>query len=130
MSKFLKYISVFSFLIAGLTLSAHQLIPHDHHSSDLYTNQEKNCPVSNNNSNHNAGFPTHCHAFNNFISEKFRPFQDSQNIQFYFFTFTSLFNTVNLRIQVHSESIITFQKPVIDSYTLESSLLRAPPALA
>lgn len=124
--KIFKYLSVFSLWIAGLTLSAHLLLPHDHHIADTSSNQDKNCPASNNKS----GFPVHCHAFNDLASEKSRPIQISQNIQFYFIAFSSLSDASDFELQIPCVSVIDLRKPVFGSFTLELSLLRAPPALA
>lgn len=126
MMKILKSISVFSLWIAGLTLSAHLLLPHDHHIDDTTSNQNKNCPVSNNKS----GFPVHCHAFNDLTSEKSRPNQISQKIPFYFIAFSNFSDTSDFDLQIPCGGITDLQKPVFDSFTLELSLLRAPPASA
>jgi len=126
MRKIFKYMSVFFLWIAGLTLSVHLLIPHDHHIADTLSNQDKNCPVSNNKS----GFPVHCHAFNDLASEKSRPFHVTQNIQFNFIVFNSFSDTSDFELQIPSVSVIDLQKPVFDLFTLELSLLRAPPVSA
>jgi hypothetical protein len=127
--KIFKYMSVFSLWIAGLALSAHMLIPHDHHLSDSLSNQDKSCSNSNN-SNHKSGFPIHCHAFNDLASEKVRPVQITQNIQVSFVTFGIIINTSAFKLDASFISLPDFQKPVFDSFTLELSLLRAPPSLA
>lgn len=130
MRKILKYISVFPLWLAGFTLSAHMFIPHDHHLAEPYSNQDKNCPAPNNKSDHKSGFPLHCHAFNDLASEKVRLYHVSQNFQFSF-TFLNVLTDYNAPdLQNSCTSIIDFQKPIFDSYALELSLLRAPPALA
>ena len=129
MSKILKYISGFSLWIAGLALSAHMLIPHDHHITDSLSNQDKNCSNSNNSSN-KSGFPIHCHAFNDLASEKSRPIQITQNIQVSFVTFGILTDTSAFKLHGSFISLTDFQKPIFDSFTLELSLLRAPPFIA
>lgn len=121
-----KYISVFSLWIASLALTAHLLLPHDHHIADTLSNQDKNCPVSNNKS----GFPLHCHAFNDLASEKSKPVQITQNIQVSFVTFGILTDTSVCKSHISYISLTDFQEPVFDSFTLELSLLRAPPTLA
>jgi hypothetical protein len=129
MKKFFKYISVFFLWIAGLALSAHMLIPHDHHLTDPLSNQDKSCSNSNN-SNHKSGLPIHCHAFNNLASEKSKPVQITQNIQPSFVTFGILTDTSAFKLHGSFISLTDFQKPIFDSFTLELSLLRAPPSLA
>ena len=129
MRKCLKYTSVFFLCLAGLALSAHLLLPHDHHIVDTFSNQDENCPVSNNKSNHHSGFPIHCHAFNDLASEKSRPIKITQNIQVSFVTFGILTDTSAFKLHGSFISLTDFQKPIFDSFTLELSLLRAPPAL-
>ena len=128
--KIFKYMSVFSLWLAGLTLSAHLLIPHDHHITDSFSNQDNNCPASSNKSAHSKGFPIHCHAFNDLASEKLRTFQVSQNIQFGFITISILTDTSALKLQSSCISLIDFTKSILDTFTLDLSLLRAPPASA
>ena len=130
MKKIFKYMTVFSFWLAGLSLSAHMLLPHDHHISGSLSKQEENCPASDNRSGQKSGFPVHCLAFNDLASEKARPIQISQNIQFSFITFSILTDTSTFNLQRSCTSLNDFSKPIFDSYILEFSLLRAPPALA
>lgn len=130
MSKILKYVSVFFFWLAGLTMSAHMLIPHDHHLADPYSNQDKNCTAPNNKSDHKSGFPLHCHAFNDLASEKIRLYHFSHNFQFNFTVFGVLTDSNKPILQRSCKCIIDFQKPIFVSYAPESPQLRAPPALA
>jgi len=129
-SKFLKNIPVFFLWVAGLTLSAHQIIPHDHHITDSFSNQEKNCPASNSESGHKSGFPLHCHAFNDLASEKAKPVQVLQNIQFSFVTFSILTDSSAFNLQGSRISLIDFSKSIFNSFALDLSLLRAPPVSA
>lgn len=129
-SKILKYISGISLWIAGLALSTHLLIPHDHHINESFSYEDNNCPVSENKSGHKPVFPPHCHAFNDFASEKERLLQISQNLQFNFISADSFSEAFDPALQIRCGSIIDFQKPIFDSFTLELNLLRAPPALA
>jgi hypothetical protein len=130
MRKILKHISVFFLWLAGLTMGAHQIIPHDHHLTDPFSKQDNNCPVSNNKTGQKSGFPVHCHAFNDLASEKVRPYYISQNIPDNFIAFNSFPNSTVFELQAFCSSIINLQKPIFDSYTLVLSLLRAPPTLA
>ena len=130
MSKFLKYVPVLFFWLAGLTLSAHILIPHDHHIAEPNSTQDKNCSVPNNKSEHKSGFPLHCHAFNDIATEKVRLIHITPNNQFSFCVLVNLNDSISHNIQISSISFIDFKKPIFDSYALELSLLRAPPALA
>jgi hypothetical protein len=127
MRKTFKYISVFSLWLAGLIMSAHLIIPHDHHLADSFSNQDLNCPASNNHSKHPSGFPIHCHAFNVLSSEKLRPVHVSQNIQYIFISFSKFSDRSKIELPVSSVSIIDIQSPNLDPFALDLSLLRAPP---
>jgi|APMed6443717190_1056831.scaffolds.fasta_scaffold441124_1 hypothetical protein len=130
MRKIFKFISVFSLLVAGLTLSAHLLLPHDHHFADPFSRQDNNCPASNDKSGQKSHLPAHCHAFNDLTSDKSRPIQISQNIQIRFITITILTETSAFKLKRSCISNIVFSKPIFDCHILEFSPLRAPPVLA
>ena len=130
MRKILKYTSVFTLWLAGLTLSAHLVIPHDHHSADTFADQDETCPASKHSSDDHSGFPLHCHAFNDLTSERTRSFQLTEKHQFSFDSFNIL--TDNSSLILHSSFITLkeFSKPLFDTSILKSSSLRAPPALS
>lgn len=127
MRKIFKYMSAFSLWLSVITLSAHQIIPHDHHLADPYSKQDNNCPASNSKSSQKSGLPLHCHAFNDLASEKLRTFHISQNIQFILISFSNLSDTSAFELHVSCVSIIDFLNPIFDSFVLDHSLLRAPP---
>jgi len=130
MSKLLKYISVYLLWLAGLTVSAHWIVPHDHHIADPYSYQDNNCPVSDSKSDHKSGFPIHCHAFNDLASERARPYHNSHNFRLSFIALSFLTDSDALILRLSCISISDFHKPIFDSYVFELSLLRAPPSLA
>jgi hypothetical protein len=130
MSKILKNLPVLFLWIAGFIFIAHSFIPHDHHIPDTFSNQDEKCPASNNTSSHSSDFPMHCHAFNDLAPEKSKPYQLSENIQFNFFALIISFGSSDLELQSSCINITYLVKPVLDSYILELSFLRAPPALA
>ena len=130
MRKIFKYMSVFFLWLAVFILSAHLIIPHDHHIAESFSNQDENCPASNNQSNHHTGFPVHCHAFNDLTSERSRSIHIFLNIQDTPFTLHNLSYSKAFDIQVFCISIFDLQKPISDSFILELSLLRAPPVSA
>jgi len=111
-------------------LSAHLIIPHDHHCADSYTDHDEDCPVSNKDSGHHSGFPIHCHAFNDLTSERSRPFQISENNQYRFVSFSLPTDAQSVDLPNSYVSIREFSKPVFDSKILKCSSLRAPPALS
>jgi hypothetical protein len=130
MSKIVKNIPVFFLWLAWLFLTAHMIIPHDHHMMEPVTSQGDSCPLSNNKSDHHSGNPIHCHAFNDLASEKARLHPVSRNIHLNFIAFCCLPDISVFKLQVTCVTTIDLQKPRVNSYTLELSFLRAPPALA
>lgn len=121
---------VFLFWLAGLTLSAHLIIPHDHHNSDSFSRQESNCPVSDDHHGKHKGFPVHCHAFNDLATEK-----EARHL------FISLvqvnvagFNCDNEFLLYALVSPFTFlsdkDHPLIKQFFVDSIPLRAPPVSA
>jgi len=130
MSNFLKKVSVIFLWLAGLSLSAHLVIPHDHHVAESFSNQDEKCPASSNKSGHSSGFPLHCHVLNDIVSEKYILRQTSQIIQYNFISLSSFSDKTAFELQVSCKVIIESDKPIFDSYLFELSLLRAPPALA
>jgi len=124
----LKYLSVFFLCLAGIAFCAHLLMPHDHHSGDLYLNQESNCPASDNESGHSSGYPVHCNAFNDLASGELRHYLISKIIQHNLLTIHSFQDAFEFKLQNPSAKIPDLPKPVFDTFILESSLLRAPPS--
>jgi len=129
MRKIIEFLMVVFLWVAGLSLSAHMLLPHDHHISDSYSHQDESCPVSDENSGHKPAFPAHCQAFNDLTSEKARPVYFSQDSQNDMVAFPGFPCTITLDLPSISERIVYLQLPVFDSHTDESALLRGPPAL-
>jgi hypothetical protein len=63
-------LSVYFMLLAWMVITAHQVIPHDHHSGNEIVGNEHGCPLAGGSSDHHKGLPLHCHAFNDLSSEK------------------------------------------------------------
>jgi hypothetical protein len=126
MNKFVKCVSAFFLWLAALALSAHLIIPHDHHLADTFLSQDENCPAS----DHHSGLPLHCHAFNDLTSERSRQFQYTDNIHFRFNTFSTLNDAHSSFLQVSYITLEEFSKPFLESSILKYSLLRAPPGIA
>jgi hypothetical protein len=130
MSKVFKNIPVFFLWIAWLVLTAHLIIPHDHHLSDSFSHQEESCPVSNGKTGHLPGFPVHCHAFNDLTSEKATICFVKRNIRYNDSATSSFFDSFTFDFQFPPIAIIDFREPIINSHFLELAHLRAPPSLS
>ncbi len=130
MRKIFNKIAVFWLWLAGLILFAHLIISHDHHIADTSENQDENCPVSNSESGHQSGFPVHCHAFNDLVSEKFRINQILPYLQYNLNAFICSSDKTVFDSHAYCVRIFDLQKPLINLYALELFLLRAPPSLA
>ena len=129
MRKILKYTSVFSLWLAGLALSAHLLLPHDHHFADTFSNQDENCPASNNKSNHHSGFPMHCHAFNDLTSEKAITYVIAKYIQSDNISTGCIPDIFTFNLPISGITITSNSETVPVSYLPGLSPLRAPPSL-
>jgi hypothetical protein len=130
MQKIIKYLSVFFLWLAWLVMTAHLIIPHDHHLADSFAHQGNSCPDSNSNTNHLPAFPVHCHAFNDLTSEKVFTYSFSHNIQSNSFFFSSICDPFAFNQQFHYITISDFRKPFPDTNLLGYSSLRAPPELS
>ena len=127
--KILKYSSVFSLWFAGLALITHLLLPHDHHIADTFSNQDENCPDSNNAAHHHPGFPMHCHAFNDLASEKAIIYFISKCIQSDDISTGVCPDAFSFSFPVSGVTITDNPEPVLISYLPGLSPLRAPPSL-
>lgn len=130
MSKIFKNISVFSLWLAWLVITAHLIIPHDHHLADSFTSKDDSCPVSNGKTDHSSGFPIHCHAFNDLNSEKAITYFFTCNIQYNDIVISSFFDPLAFELQFHYIPIIDLRESFPDPYLLELSQFRAPPSLS
>lgn len=130
MRKLIKNISVFSLWLACLAIVAHMIIPHDHHLSESIAGQDDACPASDNKSGHKTGFPIHCHALHDLTSEKASPVQNIRLVQNKVFVHSDLSVITDFKIQFSGITIIDLPEHFFDSYLVEFSSLRAPPAIS
>lgn len=130
MIKVIKNAHIFFLWLAWLILTAHVIIPHDHHLTDSSVTQDEKCPASEGNTGHNSGFPIHCNAFNTFESEKTRPFNINQSIQKSVIEYCSISDSFSLKLQFTRTISFDFREPFPDSYLLMFSPLRAPPSFS
>jgi hypothetical protein len=127
MKKNIK-LSVFFMLLGWLIITAHQIIPHDHHLGDQTCEKDQKCPLTEDKTDHHKGFPLHCHAFNDLTSEKMVKFVLANYIHFtlycagsvsYAFLPATNYVTLNVTDQhIPGFNILTFHS------------LRAPPSQA
>ena len=123
--KITKNIPAFFLWLAFLVIIAHSIIPHDHPSADTFLAREDACHDSGGKTNHNSGFPFHCHAFNDFASEKVLKFILTKDIQFTDIS-VNIFSEV-FKLQVRFIAIFDLRNTFSDSPFLKSTALRAPP---
>ena len=129
MNRIIKGIPAFSLWLAWLIITAHLIIPHDHHSSDLYGNKEDTCPHSQNNTRHNHGFPVHCHAFNDLASEKAVTYSIDRNIQHFDFTLNIYYKNLANKLSFSGLIVFETEKQLLNSESAQLSLLRGPPSI-
>lgn len=130
MSKIIKNTPVFLLWLAGLAFCAHLMIPHDHHLGNTCSDQEDTCPVSNKKTSHSAGYPIHCHAFNDVASEKAISYHLIPHVQNQDVSIIGFLDGYTFDLQVACTTIFDIRKPFPDFHLLELSQLRAPPSLS
>jgi hypothetical protein len=127
---FIKYFRLLFLLLAGLAVSAHAIIPHDHHLSESSASSEDTCPFSNEKPDHHNGFPIHCHAFNDLASEKIVmslvPLIDRHN----YIAIASISDPFASSLRFQSSCDSEYWELIPEPSLLEFSPLRAPPALS
>ncbi|TSA33951.1 MAG: hypothetical protein D4R64_13100 [Porphyromonadaceae bacterium] len=130
MSKIIKNIPVYLLWLAGLAITAHLIIIHDHHLADANSHQEDYCPVSNEKTGHSSGFPIHCCAFNDVTSEKATAYSLTRIVQCNEISICGFSDADTFEFQGPCITIFNLRKPFPDSYLLELSSLRAPPSIS
>jgi hypothetical protein len=128
-NKFLKSIRLFFLLLAGLAITAHLVIPHDHHMISTVSGQHESCPASGNKTGHHQSFPVHCHAFNDLAADKLASVFSVKSIP-------SGFISVIWSDDLNISDIPETNEPVTDTgrslpfaYISRYYSLRAPPSL-
>jgi hypothetical protein len=129
MSKISKYISVFFIWIAWLVITAHLVIPHDHHLSDSCNSKENSCPVSSENKGHSTGLPVHCHALNDLTSGKATACFSFEIFRVKNIAVRSSFDPFAFDLKIIGFTINSFSESLTSSKLQELSSLRAPPSL-
>jgi hypothetical protein len=132
MKNYVKKISVIFLWIACLILFAHQLIPHDHHSENSFSDDKVEClsHQSSHGNHHHSGFPMHCHSLNDLTFEK-RTSVIPFSIELHVFYFLAS-ETINLRVSEEYNRPFWFilqNEFSSTSIFLTTSSLRAPPSL-
>jgi hypothetical protein len=126
----IKYISVLFLWLVCLVMTAHLIIPHDHHLTDSFNTTEDICPVSNGKTDHGSGFPVHCHALNDLTSERATTIFLKKNVKFNNLSFSTLTEAFIFEFQVPLSTIIDIREPFPDPYLFEIPSLRAPPSIS
>ena len=130
MGKLFKIIPVFFIWLAGLILSAHLIVPHDHHINYTFNFQDSQCPVSENQADHHAGFPIHCQALNDLKAEEIVKYFFSDSSHYEIADFSSDYRHRESSSECTFILIDIHNKPFTDLFFLDFFPLRAPPALA
>lgn len=129
MSKFIKSIPISLLWLSWIVFTAHLVFPHDHHLIDSFTTKEDSCPVSKGNIGHQSGFPVHCHAFNDLVSEKAITYVISKYIHSDNISTGCYPDTLTFNLPISGITITNKPEHVAVSYMLGLSTLRAPPSL-
>jgi hypothetical protein len=129
MNRNFKIAPVFFLWIGWLFMTAHLVIPHDHHLLGSNSGSEDECPLSKGKTGHNTGFPIHCHAFNDLASEKARPYVIGPDTQYNNLAYSILYDISSFGLQRSNIQISELRKNIIDDFILEFTSLRAPPSV-
>ena len=128
MSKTIRNIPAFFLWIAWSVMTAHLIIPHDHHMADSFSGRDERCPSSDRNARHH-GFPVHCHAFNELASEKATKYILTRNIQKDDISFAFVKDFFINKFLTSSIAVSEFTETFPDCFPPNLSQLRAPPIL-
>jgi hypothetical protein len=130
MRKILLYSSMFFFWLAGITLVAHLILPHDHHNSEYFPNQNNDCPVENQNNDHKHGLPIHCHAFNDLAIEKTGKFIPVDRTPHFISDLYCESELQSKHVKTGKRILYNYTEQVYNFHLVEFFRLRAPPSLA
>ena len=130
MTRIIKSISVCFSFFAVLALYAHMVIPHDHHLAESDACLEDTCPASDNSTNHDRGFPFHCHAFNDLTSEKALTYNIIKNVRCLYLVAFFKFDSSLTYEQSFLIRFFDICKLPVNSGILDLAALRAPPSLS
>lgn len=130
MNKIGKYIRTGLIVLAGLVILLHSIIPHHHHLDSLsdHTPNDLNTTQSSCESSNEA--VTHCHAFNNILSERvdFKTVGDKTEANFILF-FVFVLETEQVKNKLKANTyFIKNVAPLIQYFSSELSF-RGPPSL-
>ncbi|TAL59137.1 MAG: hypothetical protein EPN88_17675 [Bacteroidetes bacterium] len=129
MSRILRYITILFLLLAGVAITAHLIIPHDHHLTDSFSDKGESCPVSDGKTGHHPGFPVHCHAFNDLTSDRVIISFIPDKIWHKDLEISSLFKRTASELKLIFITISDIRESFPDLFLQEVSSLRAPPTL-
>jgi hypothetical protein len=130
MSRFYKSIRVFFLLLAGLAISAHMIILHDHHLSDPIIGQKDSCSAADGKSGHHTGLPVHCHVFNDLAAEKLSSLVLKKYIHSGFSTIIWFPDYSVNELHVALITVFGTRKPFPDIYIPDYSPFRGPPSVS
>jgi len=130
MKKIISNISILFLWAAWILLTAHSVIPHDHHSQDSFGRSETSCPGSGGDSDHNSKFPGHCYALNDLTAEKAQVFSFFMNFSCNDFIREDVSEIATSELYLHSCKILELPEHLPVSHLLELSPFRAPPVIS
>ena len=128
--KLINKIPAIMLWAAWLLITAHSVIPHDHHSPELLVQNESSCPNSENTTSHHPFIPGHCHALNDLTCEKALVYSFNCNITCHDFLPAENVCQAFFDSYINSEGFFEITAHFQVSYLPDHSPLRAPPALS
>jgi hypothetical protein len=130
MKKVISKIPVLFLWAAWILLTAHSVIPHDHHSPESSGRTETSCPARGHETDHHSKIPGHCHALNVLTSEKVQAYSFLINFRCNDFIQEDVLQIKTSGLYLHSCKILYLPEHLPVSHLHELSPFRAPPVLS
>ncbi|MFY9153790.1 MAG: hypothetical protein WAO52_17355 [Prolixibacteraceae bacterium] len=126
-----KNIRIVLILLAGLVIFLHSLIPHHHHSDSYSDHNYSDFGTTQTSGESSDKAVTHCHAFNNIVTEKFdtKTFDTKTETNFNLF-FVSIFGTEQVNNKVEPTTFFIQNIVLLKQYFYTELSFRGPPTLA
>ena len=118
-------------LLAGLVILLHSIVPHHHHSDSYSDHNYSDFGTTQTSGESSDKAVTHCHAFNNIVTEKFdtKTFDTNTESNINLF-FVSVFGAEQVNNKVEPTTFFIQNIVPLKQYFSTELSFRGPPALA
>jgi hypothetical protein len=130
MRRLLSSIRILFLLLAGLAVSAHAVIPHDHHLTGSACGQKDSCPVPDDKPGQHPCFPVHCHAFNDIAVERLTSVILARYLQNCFLSAICIPCYIDHEFTSSAVPVPEYKRPLPNINIPDFFPLRAPPSVS